>query len=152
MTKLNLSEAARAAGITRATLYRHIKKGKLSKESDHEGNPLIDVSELMRVYPELNLDAAKDTGGEHISTLSNDAEQSTPGTPLLQLQLEQMERERDTERERRQQAEARERETKEEMQRLIGIIETQSKQLVAPKEDVTTQPLARRGFWGRLFS
>lgn len=152
MTKLNLSEAARTAGITRATLYRHIKKGKLSKESDHEGNPLIDVSELMRVYPELNLGAAKDVNSKHASKLPNDAEQNTPGTPLLQLQLEQMERERDSERERRQQAEDRERETKEEIRRLISIIETQSKQLVAPGEEAITQPTTRRGFWSRLFS
>lgn len=151
MTKLNMSEAARAAGITRATLYRHIDKGKLSKEEDADGNPVIDMSEMLRVYPKLNSDYKRDTTDNPVSKPVRDAEQNTGGTDLLQLRLEQAERERDTERERREQAEVRERETKEEMQRLIGIIETQSKQLVAPREEATTSPSAKRGFWGGLF-
>ena len=151
MTKLNMSEAARAAGITRATLYRHIEKGKLSKENDTDGNPVIDMSELLRVYPNLNTDYKRDTNSDAASKTARDAERDTGGTALLQLQLEQAQRERDTERERREQAETRERETKDEMQRLIGIIETQTRQLAAPKEELTIQPPHKRGFWGGLF-
>jgi hypothetical protein len=53
MTKLNLSQAAKAVGKNRVTLWRHINTGKLSAERDRDGNPLVDTSELLRVYGEL---------------------------------------------------------------------------------------------------
>lgn len=54
MAKHNISEAARLAGKSRSTLHRHIKSGKLSKETDHSGDPVIDTSELKRVYGDLS--------------------------------------------------------------------------------------------------
>jgi len=53
MTKLNLSQAAKVVGKNRVTLWRHINTGKLSAERDRDGNPLVDTSELLRVYGEL---------------------------------------------------------------------------------------------------
>ena len=49
-TVLNLSEAARRAGVARTTLYRDIKKGKLSATTMHDGTRGIDLSELLRAY------------------------------------------------------------------------------------------------------
>ncbi|WP_367389098.1 hypothetical protein [Lewinella sp. LCG006] len=48
--KVNKSEAAKMVGITRATLYSHIEKKGITVEEDRDGNPVIDVSELIRVY------------------------------------------------------------------------------------------------------
>lgn len=53
MTKLNLSQAAKVVGKNRVTLWRHINAGKLSAERDRDGNPLVDTSELLRVYGEM---------------------------------------------------------------------------------------------------
>lgn len=53
MTKLNLSQAAKAVGKNRVTIWRHINTGKLSAERDRDGNPLVDTSELLRVYGEI---------------------------------------------------------------------------------------------------
>ncbi|MEL4382661.1 hypothetical protein AAEI00_20435 [Shewanella algae] len=53
MAKLNLSQAAKAVGKNRVTLWRHINSGKLSSERGRDGNPLVDTSELLRVYGEL---------------------------------------------------------------------------------------------------
>ncbi|MEL4363694.1 hypothetical protein [Shewanella algae] len=53
MAKLNLSQAAKAIGKSRVTLWRHINSGKLSAERDRDGNPLVDTSELIRVYGEI---------------------------------------------------------------------------------------------------
>lgn len=53
MAKLNLSQAAKAVGKNRVTLWRHINSGKLSAERDRDGNPLVDTSELIRVYGEI---------------------------------------------------------------------------------------------------
>lgn len=54
MPKVSISEAARMAGIARSTLYRaYIDAGKVSIEKDILGKPVIDVSELVRVFPDL---------------------------------------------------------------------------------------------------
>ena len=54
MAKLTVSGAARAVGLSRQYLYKaYIKTGALSIERDEKGNPLIDVSELIRVFGEL---------------------------------------------------------------------------------------------------
>lgn len=55
MPKVSISEAARLTGKPRSTIHRHIKGGKLSKEQDRSGNPVIDVSELERVYGPLQI-------------------------------------------------------------------------------------------------
>ena len=48
--KFNKSQAARAVGINRKTLDKHIKTKGISVDFDDNGNPLIDASELIRVY------------------------------------------------------------------------------------------------------
>lgn len=47
---VSISEASRMVGKSRGTLYRHNKAGDLSFEKDDEGNPVIQVAELVRVY------------------------------------------------------------------------------------------------------
>lgn len=51
--KLNISQAAKAAGVDRSTIQRKIKSGKLSATVDMEGNKLIDPVELERVFGEI---------------------------------------------------------------------------------------------------
>ncbi|MEO3684688.1 hypothetical protein ABHN84_20705 [Shewanella vesiculosa] len=53
MAKINLSKAAKLVKKDRTTLWRHVNAGKLSIERDRDGLPLVDTSELMRVYGEL---------------------------------------------------------------------------------------------------
>lgn len=54
-TRLNLTQAAKAAGVTRRTLYNHINQGKVTASRDEKNNPVIDVSELIRAYGNVNL-------------------------------------------------------------------------------------------------
>ena len=51
--KTTLTEAVKVISVSQATLYRDLKKGKVSFETDGKGRRLIDVSELERVYGEL---------------------------------------------------------------------------------------------------
>jgi hypothetical protein len=53
MPQVSISEAARLTGKARSTIQRHIRQGKVSKEKEAEGNPVIDTSELERVYGSL---------------------------------------------------------------------------------------------------
>ena len=48
---LTLTEAARECGLSRSTLWRAIKAGKISATKNEEGEFRIDPAELARVYP-----------------------------------------------------------------------------------------------------
>ena len=52
MPELNLSQAARLYGKSRMTLHRHCGSGRISSRLSHDGQPLIDLSELIRAYGE----------------------------------------------------------------------------------------------------
>jgi DNA-binding transcriptional MerR regulator len=47
--KLSLSQAAKEAGVSKPTLSRWVKKGKISVERQDDGSYQIDVSELDRI-------------------------------------------------------------------------------------------------------
>lgn len=51
MTKLTLAQAATMTGLSRSTLNRATKSGKLSAHRDEAGAIHIDASELARVFP-----------------------------------------------------------------------------------------------------
>jgi predicted site-specific integrase-resolvase len=56
MAKVNLTQGAKLAGVSRSTLNRHIKEGKVSKANGMGGKPCVDTSELQRVYGDLSHD------------------------------------------------------------------------------------------------
>ena len=72
-----ITDAARRAGVSRQTLYRCIKSGRLSVATDLTGRSVVDSSELFRVFPPK---AALD--------VQNDA----TAHALLQVRLEALER------------------------------------------------------------
>ena len=53
MTELSISAAARTAGVSRTTIQKAIKTGRLSATTNAAGNRVIDLSELLRVYGPL---------------------------------------------------------------------------------------------------
>lgn len=59
MTMLNISAAARAAGVDRTTIQRAIKNGRLSLTRDTTGKRGVDVAELERVFGPLHPDSGK---------------------------------------------------------------------------------------------
>jgi hypothetical protein len=52
-----LTEAAEKAGVNRATLFRAIKRGRLSGRRQDDGSWLVDAAELHRVYPSPGTEA-----------------------------------------------------------------------------------------------
>lgn len=139
-TQLNLSQAAQAAGITRRTLYNHIKKGKVSTSRDGKGNPVIDVSELVRAYRNLTLPVNKLPGGTH----PKKTQENFPHEPLQSLQKELSElrqavtlmlEDKTTRENERRQLDDERREYQAEIRRLNEKLEQQEK----------------KGFWARLW-
>ena len=53
MTILTMTQAAQKAGISRSTLYRAIRAGRISIVSSPTGRRGIDVAELIRVFGPL---------------------------------------------------------------------------------------------------
>ena len=51
-TQLTVSDAAEHVGVTRQTIFKAIKSGKLSATTNIRGHKQINVVELMRVYGE----------------------------------------------------------------------------------------------------
>jgi FtsZ-binding cell division protein ZapB len=84
MPKVSLSEAARMAGKSRVTIHRHIEKGLVTKEIDETGNPVIDVSELERVYGSLRYDTAT----EDVSKEPHATGETSNDSSLLQMEIE----------------------------------------------------------------
>lgn len=54
MSLHTVTEAAKLAGVTRRTIYRYIKQGKLSATVTGSDNTVIDTSELLRVFGSLS--------------------------------------------------------------------------------------------------
>jgi len=55
MPIVSISEAVRLANKSRKTVYKHIQLGKLSIVTTSDGTKDIDISELIRVYNNLNI-------------------------------------------------------------------------------------------------
>ena len=53
MSILTFSQAIRAAGVARSTIYRYVKEGKLSATCFPDGRRGIDTAELERVFGSL---------------------------------------------------------------------------------------------------
>lgn len=55
MAQVSVTKAAGLAGVSRSTFYRsYINTGKVSVGSDKQGNPVVDTSELLRVFGVLH--------------------------------------------------------------------------------------------------
>ena len=129
-----LGQASKATGISKPTLSRAIKIGKLSGQKQPDGSFLIDPAELHRVYP-LIVATSNDNG--------NVKHNETPHNPnALQAQLETLREERDRE---RQQLQAIIEDLREERGRLLKVLEEQAgtvKQLTyRPKVEPTEEPI-----------
>lgn len=157
MAKISISEAARLSGKNRSTLHRHIKSGKLSKYLDDDNNPLIDTSELARVYSSFKVPVAlqhdanmmKSNSVHHLATPNATAE-----IDILKLKLHHAEEKIAIEEGRRHESERRERETKEEVTRLLNIVEKHTYLLAAApeQESIVKQESVKRSWWQKVFN
>jgi FtsZ-binding cell division protein ZapB len=145
VSKLSVREAAYRVGVTRQTLFKYIREGKVSATVGHEGQKQVDVSELLRVFGELQPDTGTDGHSSDRRPLSQ-AKAATATTTALQVELERMKTELhfkekelalakeriDELKARETEAKHREREGTEERLRLLGVVEQQNRLLAAP--------------------
>ena len=104
MPILTITEAAKAAGISRPTLYRRIKSGQLSTARQPDGTKGIDSSELVRVFGVLQMNTNHTVNSEHreiedvlherIKGLARESELLLRENELLRTQLANAENEK----------------------------------------------------------
>lgn len=109
--QVSISKAADMVGVTRATFYRHIDKKGISVEKDDDGNPKIDVSELIRVYGSKvkNPEEQEDLNSSDTTGIKQVKQSNTPNS--IQVDLEVLkERVKHLEEDKQKTSEERERE------------------------------------------
>ena len=82
-----MQQAAQQVGVTRQTIFRHLKQGKVSGTRNHAGFWQFDTAELLRAYGELQ--AGDVTGARqraHAPLVSGDA--SALHVQVIQLQAQ----------------------------------------------------------------
>ncbi len=131
MANLSTQQAAEATGRSRSTIWRDIKKGRLSAQRSDGGDFLVDVAELERVYgalkpPETSRDDAVQPAG------------SSSETSLLQVQVALL-------RERVASLEADKHDLRDERDRLLHLLEQQAEHVRL----LTDQREHKRRWWQR---
>jgi hypothetical protein len=122
MALVSKTEAAKLAGITRPTFYRHISKGKVSVVDNKDGTQSVDTAELMRVYGELkpltdDVDSQKLNTPIHSVIPNNGAD--GVNVELMEYKIEQLTKQL-------AESEARNQEERAEKAKLLSVIETQT--------------------------
>jgi len=144
---LTLGEAAKHSGLSKATLSRAIKSGKLSA-SKNDGAYSIELSELYRAF-ELKAPSPTPEGvAETVSETPNETTRNTTETPKKHPETKALEREVELLREMlAQKDEAIERERE-----MNGFLQEQlSKTTLLLQHSKTVEtPEARKGIFGRI--
>ena len=71
-TKLTLTDAVKVIPVSESTLRRDLKRGKVSFDTDAKGRKRLCVSELTRVYGQLNTDEPVNDTHTNVSMNGND--------------------------------------------------------------------------------
>jgi len=158
MSKLSLKQAAEFAGVTKPTVLKHIKAGRVSAQKDTEGRWWFDVAELVRVYgePEARNDFGTGSGNIPVTSWNHPSFQQEIAVQQLLVelrrQLEEQKAERERERDELRRLLEREQDRHErERSELITLLrekEATIKLLTSPPSPIHP---TRRHWWTRLF-
>jgi len=92
--RFTLTAAAKEAGISKGTISKALKSGRLSGDRQEDGSFQIDASELFRVYPRKPEQPVSETSSKPSETGIAPAE-TTVEMAVLRVRVEMMERERE---------------------------------------------------------
>lgn len=136
----SVRDAAQRVGISRQTMFRYIKEGKISATTDRDGQKQIELTELLRVFGELQPETETPTTARNSPRPVSRDTATAPATSQyqmeilrLQAQLEIKTAELDMAKERINELKTAQHETAVEKNRFLEIIERQSLLLAAPK-------------------
>ena len=138
MPQLTVRQAAERVGISRQTMFRHIKEGRVSATLSHSGEKQIEVSELLRAFGALQPETVTLTTPRDNQRQSR-RDSETPASVTFQIELERLKAqlelksaELELAKERIAELKGREHTAGEEKNRLLTLIEQQTRLLAAP--------------------
>ena len=126
MALLNQTDAAKMANVSRPTINRHIKQGKLSTVKNHDGSISIESSEVLRVYGATGKQKKSSDALADVMMFTHGHDKNV-NVELLEYKVEQLEKQLA--------------ESKAQNDKFLNIIETQS--LIEHEK--------KSSFWERLF-
>ena len=141
-TKLTKAQAARAARVSHTTIWRAIKRGRLSAEQAEDGTLRIDASELLRVFPQADLARAEERAPHRAMLNAERGELDALRTLVEELQGDKQHLRAELDR------------AADERTRLLGVIERKDRLLEEQLEQVrllTDQRTAKKSWWRRLW-
>ena len=134
-----LGTAAKATGVSKTSIHRAIRKGRISATRQDDGSYIIDPAELHRVFPPVTAETG-DTNSEPEQTVTGPGTAVTPELAILNARLEaEIAGLRELLRNHRDQID----DLRNERDRLLGQVETAHRLL--------TDQRPRPGLFGRLF-
>ena len=159
MSKLSLKQAAEFAGVTKPTVLKHIKAGRVSAEKDTEGRWWFDVAELVRVYGEPATGNGFRTVSENTIFNSRNPhvfQQEIAAQQLLfdelRRQLVELKQERDRERDELHRMLEREQDRHErERSELIALLREKEATIKLLTPSPSVSPPTHRYWWSRFF-
>src|SRR4051794_5254783 len=81
MSCLRLSEAAERVGVSKSTLFRAVRAGRLSATRTDDGQFLVDPAELSRAYPSKAQGSALERGMER------GVAHHAPADPMVEMRV-----------------------------------------------------------------
>jgi excisionase family DNA binding protein len=158
MTTLSLREAAEQTGVSKSTIFRAIKSGRMSAAKDDDGNFLIDPAELFRVYPPKSSkdDVARDVlaqgetrpMGRYTTAVSTtDATELRIRNAELEAQIKGLQTIVEMEKQRAEDARQRAEELKAERDRWASALEASQRQITHLTEKQAEPKAEKRSSW-----
>lgn len=160
----SLSDAANKVGMSRSSIYRLIDEGKLSATTDHRGRKVIELTELLRVFGNIeqnettrqdkqenkknnsvriNKNTVQDTSGSVTSVLL-EVEQLRAQLQIKEMELKLKDREIGFTLERLQEVKQAAEKMQDEKDQLLNIIHRQTLLLEAPKPPLKAPAAPRK--------
>lgn len=145
-----LGTAAKATGLSKPTIQRAIKSGKISATKNESGAYSIDPAELHRVYPPVSSNSNKKDNGNGTLKQYETPNNNSALQREVELLREQLEREQETISDLRRRLDESEDERRRNAEQLTGLLTHIQKQEQEKKPEQDLAP-PKTGFWGRLF-
>jgi excisionase family DNA binding protein len=138
----SIGEAAKAVGVSKSTLSRAIKNGRISANRLDDGSYSIEPVELHRIYSPQSNASSSATVADAQNDAQRNALEKTSATGVLEVQLEaareQLRDREDTIVDLRRRLDQSETERREAQARVVGLLSDQ-------------RPERTKGFWSRVF-
>ena len=145
MPQLTVRQAAERVGISRQTMFRHIREGRVSATLSHSGQKQIEITELLRAFGALQAETVTPATTKD-NPIQSQSDRVTPLAVSYQIEVERLKAqltlkssELELAKERITELKQREHDALAEKNRLLTLVEQQTRLLEAPNTSIRTK-------------